>query len=289
MIICVALTGAIPSKTKYPNLPCSPNEIVDTALECAEAGASAVHIHLRDHNGFQTQNSQTLQEVISGIRRDNPELVICATTTSRGNATLDDRLLPLQLPHDSRPDMASLTLGSYNTPLGINANPAEEIEAILAEMKKSKIVPELEIFEPGMLHFWHQIVAEGKGTGLGMVNVLLGVRGASAANPKSLVDIVSLIPSDAEWAVGGIGHFQKPMTVLGAVAGGNVRVGMEDDPRGEFDGWTNVDAVKRAVNAAEIVGRRISSPSEARKRIGLTNTVKQGFVPGPVPRETPPL
>ena len=273
MIITVAMTGAVPSKEKYPNLPTTPNEIIQTALECADAGASTVHVHLRDDDGFQTQNLEMLEEVISGIRLNNSDLIICATTTSRGIKKPEDRLVPFLLPPDLRPDMASLTLGSYNTPTGINANPAEEIETLLAEMKKNDITPELEIFEPGMLHTWFQLVTEGKTSPQGMINILLGVRGASPATAKGLVDIVNVLPGGAEWAVAGIGNFQRPMTVLGAVAGGNVRVGMEDDPRGEFDGWTNVDSVKRAVRVAEFVGRGVASPSESRKRLGLGSKI----------------
>lgn len=273
MIITVAMTGAVPSKEKYPNLPTTPNEIIQTALECADAGASTVHVHLRDDDGFQTQNLEMLEEVISGIRLNNSDLIICATTTSRGIKNPEDRLVPFLLPPDLRPDMASLTLGSYNTPTGINANPAEEIETLLAEMKKNDITPELEIFEPGMLHTWFQLVTEGKTSPQGMINILLGVRGASPATAKGLVDIVNVLPGGAEWAVAGIGHFQRPMTVLGAVAGGNVRVGLEDDPRGEFDGWTNVDSVKRAVRVAEFVGRGVASPSESRKRLGLGSKI----------------
>ena len=270
MIISVALTGAVPSKTKYPTLPTEPHEIAEQALLCAELGASIVHLHTRDDQGNQTQDLERLQTAIEGIRAENADLVICATTTSRGAESLRDRTTALRLPQHLLPDMASLTLGSYNTPTGVNVNSAEDIELLLTEMKTVGIKPELEIFEPGMAHYWNHLVAAGKAPEAALANVLLGVVGASPASAKSLVDIVAALPSDLEWAVAGIGHYQKPMVALGVAMGGHVRVGMEDDPRGEQDGWTNMDAVRRAVVIADAIGRPVATALEARKALGLS-------------------
>jgi len=270
MIISVALTGAIPSKEKYPALPVEPLEIAEHALLCAELGASIVHLHTRNEHGNQTQDLNRLQTAVEAIRAENPDLVICATTTSRGAKSLGDRTTALRLPRHLLPDMASLTLGSYNTPFGVNVNPADEIELLLSEMAAVGVKPELEIFEPGMVHFWNHLVAEGKAPDAAIANVLLGVLGASPASAKSLVDIVSALPSNLEWAVAGIGHYQKPMVALGAAMGGHVRVGMEDDPRGEHDGWTNMDGVRRALVIADAIGRPVATALEARKTLGLS-------------------
>ena len=274
LIISVALTGAVPSKTKYPTLPVEPLEIAEQALLCAELGASIVHLHTRDEHGNQTQDLERLQTAVEAIRAENADLVICATTTSRGAGSVGDRTTALRLPEHLLPDMASLTLGSYNTPFGVNVNPADEIELLLGEMTAAGVKPELEIFEPGMVHYWNHLAAEGKARDAAIANVLLGVLGASPASAKSLIDIVSVLPSDLEWAVAGIGRYQKPMVALGAAMGGHARVGMEDDPRGERDGWTNMDSVKRAVIIADGVGRPVASPNQTREILGLRETLQ---------------
>lgn len=269
MIISVALTGAIPEKSKYPNLPTEPEEIAASALNCSEAGASIVHLHMRDSEGRQTQDLERLGQTIEILRRERPELIICATTTSRGANSFDDRLTPLRLPRELLPDLASLTLGSYNTPFGVNVNPESEIRLLLEEMGRVGVLPELEIFEPGMLYTYFRLRNQHLISRVPMINMLLGVHGALPALPRELVHLVDLVPPGVEWAVAGIGRHQGRMTLLGALMGGNVRVGMEDDPRGEGGNWSNVDAVKRAVQAAKIANRDVASATEARARMSL--------------------
>jgi 3-keto-5-aminohexanoate cleavage enzyme len=269
MIITVAVTGAVPQKSKYPSLPTTPQEIADTALACASLGASTIHLHMRDSLDQQTQDPDQLLETIRLIRAGNKSVIICATTTSRGSTSLADRLTALQLPKSELPDMLSLTLGSYNTPTGVNLNPRSDIEFLASAMMDAGVVPELEIFEPGMIYTYLRMTRAGKISKPGIVNILLGVDGAAAANARELLHLTEMLPTDLEWAVAGIGSFQKRTVWLGAVLGGNVRVGMEDDPRGEFDGWTNENAVQRAVSAAGAVGRAVASPMEARFRMGL--------------------
>ena len=269
MIITVAMTGAVPSPKKFPNLPVIPEQIAEQALLCAQLGASTVHLHMRDDAGEQVQDLDRLARTIELIRAENKDLIICATTTSRGATSVDERLTPLRLPKNLLPDMVSLTLGSYNTPTGINANPGDEIELLLSEMGKVGVLPELEIFEPGMLYFWHHLQDKKETPRAVIANILLGVQGASAASAKSLVEIVSLLPESLEWAVAGIGHFQKPMVALGATMGGHVRVGMEDDPRGDHENWSNMDSVKRATRFASALDREVATPAQARVALGL--------------------
>lgn len=272
MIISVALTGAVPEKSKYPSLPTEPNEIAETALACGELGASVVHLHMRDSSGRQVQDAEKLIECIQLIRATNPFLVICATSTSRGASSIEDRLTALRLPAEFLPDMVSLSLGSYNTPAGVNLNPRDEIEAISASLAVAGVAPELEIFEPGMMYTFFRLYQQQKIAKPAIVNILLGVDGASAATARELLHIADLVPEDIEWAVAGIGAFQRRTVWLGAVLGGNVRVGMEDDPRGESIGWTNEQSVERAAFAANALGRHIASPAETRSRLGLKAT-----------------
>lgn len=269
MIIQVALTGAIPSKSKYPSLPVEPEEIAEQALSCADLGATVVHLHTRDAGGEQTQDLGRLRRAIEAIKVENSQLVISATATSRGANSFIDRTTALRLPRPLKPDMMSLTLGSYNTPFGVNINPPEQIELLIDELRGSGVRAELEIFEPGMVHYWKHLVSKGKAPQAGIANILLGVLGASPASAKSLVEIVSALPDALPWAVAGIGYYQTPLVALGASMGGHVRVGMEDDPRGDRDGWTNMDSVKRATRIADAIGRPIATASQARTILGL--------------------
>lgn len=275
MIISAALTGAVPSKKKFSTLPTSPEEIAEQAVACSSEGAAIVHLHMRDSNGSAVHDSDQLRETMELIRAEDPELILCATTTSRGGGSISDRLIPLGVPPEELPELASLTMGSYNTPHGVNVNPPDELERLSLEMERVGVSAELEIFEPGMLYTYLNLHQEGKMSTPGLVNILLGVRGASPASARELVHIVDLVPPEIEWAVAGIGKYQKAMTWLGALMGGNVRVGMEDDPRGEWEGWTNVDAVRRAVRAAEEFGRTVATPEETRKRLNLRKAKSQ--------------
>lgn len=272
VIVTVALTGAVPEKAKYPSLPITPIEIAEQALACAELGASTVHLHMRDGEGKQCQDPDPLLETMRLIRASRPELIICATTTSRGAGGLSDRLTALNLDAIDLPDMVSLTLGSYNTPLGINANSFEGISAIAERSLEVGVKVELEIFEIGMVYNYFALRKKGLLGNTAIANILLGVAGAGPADSGVLNYIVSKLPSEFEWAGAGIGRYQRPISWLSIGMGGNVRVGMEDDPRGDYLGWSNGDSVKRVVRFAECFGRCIESPRAARVRLGLNGS-----------------
>jgi 3-keto-5-aminohexanoate cleavage enzyme len=269
LIVTVALTGAVPTKERYKRLPVTPQEIAEDALACEEAGASIVHIHMRDQNGKPTQDRELFAKTIQLIRQSSPELIICATTTSRGSATVSDRLSALQLDPPDLPDLASLTLGSYNTPTGVNLNPPGEILEILDLMSAVGVLPEVEVFEIGMIDTLKRLQNQGLIPQKSPVNLFFGVEGALAANPQNFVNSVAALPDSTVWSGAGIGRYQKTANALAIAMGGGVRVGMEDDPRGAGDDWSNLDAVRRAINLAASLGRVVSTPSETRKMLGL--------------------
>lgn len=269
LIITVALTGAVPEKSRYPSLPVSPSEIADQALACAELGASTVHLHMRDSEGKQCQDPDRLLETIRLIRASRPDLIICATTTSRGAGGLSERLTALNLQQQDLPEMVSLTLGSYNTPTGINANSFEGIKAIAERSAEVGVKVELEIFEIGMVHNYFVLLGKGLLKNTAIANILLGVEGASPADPGLLSTIATKLPPGLEWAAAGIGRYQRTVSWLAIGMGGNVRVGMEDDPRGDFSGWSNIDSVNRVRQFADALGRAIETPHGARVRLGL--------------------
>jgi len=269
LIVTVALTGAVPTKERYKRLPVTPQQIATDALACEEAGASIVHIHMRDENGKPTQDRELFARTIQLIRHSSPELIICATTTSRGSGTISDRLAALQLDPSDLPDLASLTLGSYNTPTGVNLNPPGEMLEILNQMSAVGVLPEVEVFEIGMIDTLKRLRNMGLIPQNSPVNLFFGVEGALAANPQNFANSVAALPDSTVWSGAGIGRYQKTANALAIAMGGGVRVGMEDDPRGDRDDWSNLDAVRRATGLAGALGRVVSTPFETRKMLGL--------------------
>jgi uncharacterized protein (DUF849 family) len=175
----------------------------------------------------------------------------------------------LNLDPDCLPDMASLTLGSFNFPNTVSYNPPDVIEALLGKMKDTGVKPELEVFELGMVNTARVLMKRGLIESNPYFNILLGSMGAAPAFIGDLARIVDQLPEGSEWAAAGIGMFQKTMVVAGAAMGGNVRTGLEDSPRPTGGSGSNAEAVRHAVAAANLVGREVASPQETRTRLGL--------------------
>ncbi len=270
MIITVALTGAVPEPREYPTLPVTPTAIAEQVLACAEAGASAFHLHMRDDQGRPTQARDRFEETVAAIHAERRDLVINVTTSSRVNPDMTQRTLPLQLEGDLAPDMASLTLGSFNFPTVVSNNPPQQIVALAEAMRERGVRPEIEVFELGMTNTLQALRARGVLDDPCVVNILLGSMGSAAAWVEDLGTIVRRLPPGTEWAAAGIGRYQRPMVIAATIMDGNVRVGMEDDPRGDGSGtWSNVDAVRMATQAADLAGRPIATTAETRERFGL--------------------
>jgi len=270
MIINVALTGAVPGKADNPLVPIGPEEIAADAVACAEAGAAVVHLHVRDEEGAPVHRRDLYERAIAPIREEAPELAICVTTSSRVDPDPAARMVGLELEEALRPELASLTLGSFNFPNSVSANPPKTIVALLERMAELGVRPEFEVFEPGMVNTLHLLGERGLVPDPPVVNVLLGSMGSSPAFVGDLARIVEKLPPGAEWAAAGVGVFQRSMTIAAAIMDGNVRTGLEDNPRGDGGGrWSNADAVALAAEAAKLAGRPLASPAEARRRFGL--------------------
>ncbi len=273
MIVNVALTGAVPSKADNPRVPITPEEIAADAIACAEAGAAVVHLHVRDEEGAPVHRRDLYERAIAPIREEAPEVAICVTTSSRVDPDPAARLVGLELEEALRPELASLTLGSFNFPNSVSANPPKTIVALLERMEELGVRPEFEVFEPGMVNTLHVLAERGLVPEPPVVNVLLGSMGSSPAFVGDLARIVEKLPPGAEWAAAGVGVFQRSMTIAAAIMDGNVRTGLEDNPHGDGVGhWGNVDAVLLAAEAAKLAGRPLASPAEARRRFGLPPT-----------------
>ena len=152
LIINLAPTGMVPTRDMNRHVPITPREIVADVLAAAAIGIAMVHIHARDEDGEPTTDRETFARIIGGIREEREDLVICATTSGRNGASIDQRLEVLDLPEDLRPDMASLTLSSLNFSRQASVNAPDTIRALAERMAERGVKPELEAFDLGMVN-----------------------------------------------------------------------------------------------------------------------------------------
>ncbi len=272
LIINVALTGMVPTKQDNPSLPCTVEEIVADARRCRDAGASIVHVHARDDSGKPTYRSDIYHEIISGIRSACPDLLISGSTSGRLYPQFEQRCQVLDPGPGSRPDLGSLTLGSMNFPTGASVNEPQIIKDLALAMRHHQIVPEMELFDLGMVDYAHYLIRKGILTEPFYCNLLLGSLGTLSATPFNLVTMVRALPEGAVWSAAGIGRFQFHVNCMAITMGGHVRVGLEDNLYYDIDKTspaTNPGLVERLVAVSRAVGREVACPDETRLLLGL--------------------
>jgi len=260
----------IPRKETCPFVPISVKEIVMDVKRCYELGVSMVHIHARDADQAPTWRSEVYAEIISEIREFAPELISVVTTSGRDWSDLERRSASLEiLP---KPDMGSLTLGSLNFPNQASVNSPETIKGLLSKMNKLSIVPELEIFNTGMVNYGEYLIKKGLLKPPYYFNLILGSLGSAALNTMNLAAMINSLPANVTWSLGGIGRFQLAANTLAIALGGHIRIGLEDNP---YLDWTkktdasNPRLVERIIRIAKECNRELATPVEARKIIGL--------------------
>ena len=269
LIINVALTGVIPTKTLTKYVPISVDEIIEDAIRVYDAGASIVHIHARDKNGIMTSDARYYEDIIKGIKKECPDLICCATTSGRDSQTVEQRKEVLYLSGDAKPDMASLTLGSLNFLSGTSVNSIDTITELAYTMKEQNIKPELEIFDAGMVNLAKYLERHGVIEGTKYFNILLGNINTAAATIKDLSHIYTSLPQKSVWATAGLGDFQLPMNIASIIAGGNVRVGLEDNIYLDVPKTKLAKLVQRVKKIAQEIGRDIATPLETKKILEL--------------------
>jgi 3-oxoadipate:acetyl-CoA acetyltransferase len=270
LIIKLAPTGMIPTKKDTPHVPITPEEIIRDTYEAYKLGVSIVHIHARDKEGRPTHKKEDFEETFRGIKEKCPDIIICATTSGRVDPQVEHRSEVLAL----NPEMASLTVGSFNFPQHPSVNPLETIKHLATLMKNKGILPELEIFESGFINTAKYLCQRNYLKKPLHFNLLLGSLGSIPAGLEDLVYLVKSLPSGSTWSATGIGRFQAQINVAAILMGGHVRVGIEDSiyynyPNAELA--TNPNLVKRIVRIADDLGRKIATPDEARAILGIGN------------------
>lgn len=273
LIINVCPTGMIPTRASTPHVPLSVDEIVRDAIAVADAGAQMVHLHARDEaTGRPTSDTRYFERILTGIRRERPELVCCVTTSGRNWPEFERRSEVLLLKGAAKPDMASLTLGSLNFLTGPSSNAIHTIERLAMCMRENDIKPELEIFDSGMINLARYLERHGILSGTKYFNLLLGNLNTAAATIGDLSHLVAALPEDSVWSAAGLGSFQLPMNVAAILAGGNVRVGLEDNihyDAGRSRLATNVELVQRLVRISQEFERPLATCAQVRAMLGL--------------------
>jgi len=272
LLINACLSGTMPTKEITEFVPIGEEEIIGDAVKVFDAGARVVHIHAFDADGRPTWKAPVYERILNGIRRERPELLCCVTCSGRFWSEFEKRTEVLHLSGSAKPDLASLTLGSLNFASGPSVNSVQTILDMAELMLQKGIKPELEAFDLGMIGFAAYMERKGYLEGRKYFNLMLGSLGQIPATIGNLGAMIKALPESAIWTATGLGNFQLPMNVAALVAGGGVRVGIEDYFYLDFDRRqlaTNEELVKRVVRIANEVGRRVATPTEARDLLGL--------------------
>jgi 3-keto-5-aminohexanoate cleavage enzyme len=266
VIITAAIVGAEVTKAQQPNLPTTPQEIIEAAVDCYKAGAAIIHIHVRDAEGNPTQDAGIFREVVDGIRA----LCDVITQVSTGGAiwmSADERLQSIEC----RPDMATLTTGTVNFGEGVFMNNRGLVEAFAGRLLDYGIVPEIEIFDTGMVDEATRLRDMGLITDPIHFDFVMGVPGGMRADAATLVHLVRSLPAESTWSVAGIGRHETTLGTLALAMDGHVRVGFEDNifyRRGQL-AQSNAELVSRIVRIAQELDRPVATPSEAREMLEL--------------------
>lgn len=272
LIVNACLTGMVPTKADNPSLPVTPAEIAADAKRCVDAGAAIVHLHARDEDGKPTYRLEAYREVVAAVRERCPDVIVCVSTSGRTFKTFEERSAVLDLEGPLAPELASLTLGSLNFPKQASVNEPEMIVRLAQRMRERGIVPELEVFDLGMLDYGSYLIGRGVLREPFYVNILLGSLGTLSASAFNLALLARSVPAGATWSAAGIGRFQFWVNAMAVTMGGHVRVGLEDNLYLDAEKRrlaTNPALVERVVALGRAVGREPATPDEARALIGL--------------------
>jgi uncharacterized protein (DUF849 family) len=274
LIINFAPTGMVPTKSMTPHVPINVQEIIEQTHEADEDGITLVHLHARDEDGLPTYKSSVYSQIVEGLRKYCPELVICISLSGRNFNELEKRSEVLELGID----MGSLTLSSMNFARQASVNEPEMIMSLCERMKAVGTHPELEVFDLGMVNYSKYLIQKGYLVGPLYYNIILGNIAGMQVDAQHIGAVLSDLPSDALWALGGIGQAQLNANMMAVALGGGVRVGLEDNIYLDVKRQklaTNMDLLKRVHRLAEEAERPIMA-SRTFGELGFYNNFRNG-------------
>lgn len=268
-IICVAITGSVPTKADNPAVPITVEEQVESTQAAFEAGASIAHCHVRNDDGSVSSDPERFARLKEGLERYCPGMIIQFSTGGRSGAgAARGGMLPL------RPDMASLSVGSNNFPTRVYENPPDLVDWLAGEMTTYDVVPEIEAFDLSHIHQAVKMSREGRLPGKLYVQFVMGVKNAMPADKDVFdyyVKTMQRLAPEAQWCAAGIGRHQIEVNEWAIAAGGHTRTGLEDNVRLDRETLApgNAALVERAVALCARYERPVASAAEAREILGL--------------------
>ena len=268
LIITCAISGAEVMKEHTPYIPYTIEETVKEAVEAYHAGASIIHLHVREDDGTPTQSKDRYQAVIEAIKKEIPDVIIQPSTGGAVGMDNETRLQPISLDIE----MATLDCGTLN--FGENdifVNTISTIKAFADSMYQKNIFPECECFEKGHVDTVLKLYKQGFIQAPLHFSFVLGVYGAMTGEARDFHFLKESIPSEATYSVAGIGRYQMSLAELSIIHGGHVRVGLEDNIYIEKGVLAegNKALVEKVVALAKKHNRAIASPHEARKILNI--------------------
>lgn len=289
IILTCAVTGESQYNPAHPNFPIYPHQIADAALEAESAGASCVHLHVRNpETGEGSRDPDLFLEMATKVRENGVSAVINITCGGGGYyypdpddegragagsdiASAEERVKHIEM---CLPEVCSLDVCTQNQRDGdqpyVYLNTENTLRKMAKYFQELDVKPEIEVFAPGDILLANQMLEEGLFDLPPMFQIVMGTRWGLPASAETLIYMKSLLPKNANWAAFGVAQMQMPMVAQAVLLGGNVRVGLEDNlylSRGVFA--TNGQLVERARTIIECLGYEVASPREAREILGL--------------------
>jgi uncharacterized protein (DUF849 family) len=288
--ITCAVTGAGDTTARSAHVPVTPEQIADAALEAARAGAAVAHIHVRDpETGQGSRDVALYRRAVDLIRSADVDVVVNLTSGMGGDLVLGGPESPLppdeagtdmvgaheRLAHirELLPEMCTLDCGTMNFAAGgdyVMTNTPETLRAMAREVQELGVRPELEVFDTGQMVMVKDLIAEGLIDDPVLIQLCMGIRYGAPDDPGTLLNLVNLLPPGAVFSAFAIGRLQLPYVAMAVLAGGNVRVGLEDNLYlGPGEKATNGQLVARAQTILRAMNVRVLGPAEVRDRLGL--------------------
>jgi uncharacterized protein (DUF849 family) len=289
VFITCAVTGSGSSQDRSPHVPRSPEQIAKSAIAAAKAGAAIVHCHVRDpETGVPSRDPKLYREVTDRIRDADVDVVLNLTAGMGGDMVFGPPSAPLplndatdmvsaeeRLVHiaDCLPEICTLDCGTMNFAEAdyVMTNTPGMLTTMGARMEELGVKPEIEAFDTGHLWYAKQLVKDGILSSPALVQLCMGVPWGAPNDLNTFMAMVNNVPADWNWSAFSIGRDEMPYVAAAVLAGGNVRVGLEDNlwlGKGELT--TNEALVSRAVTIIENMGANIMGPEAVRQKLGLT-------------------
>jgi uncharacterized protein (DUF849 family) len=286
-VITCALTGSFDTPSKNPAVPVTPEQIASSALDAAKAGAAVVHIHVRDPKTTKPSMELALyREVVERIREKNDDVVLNLTTGAGGRfipdaaeprkagegTTLTTPAIRLRHVEALKPEICTLDVATMNFGEHAFVNVPAHLREMADRAKAAGAKPEIEVFDLGHIELAKRLIAEGHLAEPPLFQICLGIPYGAPATPETLLHMRDRLPTNAAWSAFGISRAEFPMAAVAVAAGGNVRVGLEDNlylGKGQL-APSNAALVERAATIVELLDSSVATPAETRAIFGLT-------------------